>query len=639
MTGVQTCALPIFEQWSYNDAFRLFNLIKPYASKLKLVGFDFSTVPAVALPVARQEQRQSSSRVVGYDGAMFVVSFPYSVEIYQAIQKVPGRLWVDAQKVWKVPLSSTVQLKHIALGFNFDIGERALQMMNNVHENLENSYSAEYIELGLPVKKTFYPFQTVGIDYGRKNRRVIVGDQMGLGKTIQGLGIALATDAFPCIVICPKSLRLNWADEWASWTNKRTMVLSHKNIKQMRPLLEAGKIDVVITNYDGIETFFVDEIKEVLITQGERAGQSYDLVKTNGLEGLFRSVILDEAHNCRNKTTLRYKCVKKVFDGKDVRVCLTGTPVVKSPADLAALLELIGRIEEFGGHYKFVKAYKDMDKRFVGVQDNSKLSNQLRELNIKLRSLCFIRREKFQVLKEMPEKFRRVIRVPLDNRKEYDHALFSLQDFLASKNMSAEKIAAALKAELLVQYGLLKRLSAKGKFAAVKEFAEEVITSGEKIIVFCWFNETAEWLKNALPGAVTICGKIGGREMKDEEIQESKRLFQTDPNTKVIVVTYGKGGEGHTLTAASKVAFIEMGWTYKDQAQAEDRAHRIGQKNDVECYYFLGEDTLDEQVYKIIEARRRIEKETTGGAEEVETTFAALTKELLRGINSRRAES
>lgn len=622
------------EEWSYNDAFRVYGLIKPYAAKLKLVGFDFSSVPAVLLAAQKQpEQRQHSARVVGFDGAMFVVSFPYSEPIFQAIKSVPGRTFEAEKKTWRVPLSSTTQLKHIALGFNFEIGERALQMMNNVHDNLESSYSAEFVELGLPVKKTFYPFQTVGIDYGRKNRRVIIGDQMGLGKTIQGIGIPLATDSFPTIVICPKSLRLNWQDEWKAWTDKRTMVLTHKNFRQMRPLIEAGKIDVVITNYDGIETFFVEEIKEVLVTQGERAGTSYDLVKTNGLENLFRSVILDEAHNCRNKKTLRYKCIKKVFDGKDVRVCLTGTPIVKSPADLAALLELIGRIDEFGGYYSFMKAHKDMDKKFLNVKDSGKLSNQLRELNIKLRSICFIRREKYQVIKDMPEKFRRVIRVPLDNRKEYDHAFISLQSYLSSQSASSEQIASAMRAELLVQYNLLKRLSAKGKFSAVKEFAEDVLISGEKLIIFCWFNETVEWLLKALPGSVAICGKIAGRDVKDEEIHQAKARFQTDPSCRVIILTYGKGGEGHTLTAASKVAFIEMGWTYKDQAQAEDRAHRIGQLNDVECYYFLGEDTLDEHVYKIIDNRRRIEKETTGGTEEIETTFGALTKQVLSSLS------
>jgi len=300
---------------------------------------------------------------------------------------------------------------------------------------------------------------------------------------------------------------------------------------------------------------------------------------------------------------------------------------------------LIGRIDDFGGHYKFVRQFKDMDKKFLELskKDPNMLTKkeramaiQLKELNIKLRSLCFIRREKHQVLKDLPEKFRKVIRVPLDNRAEYEHAMFSLQSFMAENGANSTKISQALRAELLVKIGVLKKLSAKGKFNAVKEFAEEVIEGGEKLIIVCWFNETVQWLRDSLKqyNPVTISGQIDGRLTKDEEIQAAKMKFQHDHSTRVIIITYGKGGEGHTLTAASKVAMIELGWTYKDQGQAEDRAHRIGQKSTVECYYFLGENTIDEDIYKIIDSRRMLEKETTGGSEQINTTFSALTKTL-----------
>lgn len=446
--------------------------------------------------------------------------------------------------------------------------------------------------------------------------------------TIQGLGGVVINDAYPSIIISPKSLRSNWREEWETWTDKKVLILNHKNVKKLPELIDQKLVDVVITNYEGIKSFFVEEIKEILVTSGDRAGTSYKKVYTNGLERLFKSVVLDEAHNCRNKKTIRYKTIKKVFEDKEVRICLTGTPIVKGPGDLEALLDLIGRIDDFGGAYKFKKAFKGAGKEFVNGGDKN-LSPQLRALNIKLRSTCFIRREKHQVLKDLPDKYRKVIKCELTNRKEYDQAYISLQSWLSDKNYSAEQIAKALKAELLVRLGILKKLSSEGKIDEVVEFAENVINEGEKLIIFCWFNDTVERLKKAFPGAVQISGKIDGRDMTDEEVQAAKNKFQNDDKTKVIIVTYKKGGEGHTLTAASKVAFIELGWTYKDQSQAEDRAHRIGQKNNVGCYYFLAEDTIDQDIYDIIDARRRIEKLATGGTEEVATSYGSLIKKIL----------
>jgi SNF2 family DNA or RNA helicase len=175
-------------------------------------------------------------------------------------------------------------------------------------------------------------------------------------------------------------------------------------VKQLKSLIESEMIDVVIVNPDGVETFFVKEVKQVNITTGPNAGKSYDVVYTNELEQLFRSVILDEGHHCRNKRTLRYKCVKKMFQDKEVRLILSGTPIVKGPENLAALLELIGRIDDFGGYYKFMQTFSNMDKKFLDQsQLNKKEHLQLKELNIKLRSLCFIRRERWQVPNTTPD--------------------------------------------------------------------------------------------------------------------------------------------------------------------------------------------------------------------------------------------
>jgi SWI/SNF-related matrix-associated actin-dependent regulator 1 of chromatin subfamily A len=624
------------EVWGPGDAFKIYQIIKPHAPMLKKVDFDFKSVPEITTstnikPSTQPQEKQS--KMIGYDGTNFIIFFPYHNDLVKAVKLIRGARWWDHKKCWTVPLSEAKQVKQFAMGHDFNIGDMAFSMMNDVEDNLDKSYSSEYIELNLPVKKKFYPFQTVGVDYIMNNKRVIVGDQMGLGKTVQGIGGVVGTESNPYLVIVPKDLRLNWQDEIHAWTDHKAIILNKKNVKQLPFLIRTGMVNAVITNYEGVNTFFIDEIKDVHITTGPNAGLVYKKVYTNGLEALFKAVILDEGHKCRNKRTLRYKCIKKMFEDKEVRIILTGTPVVKGPEDMAALLELLGQIEYFGGYKNFMDKYRQIQKDFVDKKDQANF--ELRNLNLKLRSRCFIRREKQQVLTDLPEKFRKIVRVDLENRKEYDHAFISIQDWMVTKNLDPRKIDSALRAELLVRINVLKQLSAKGKMTAFQEFVDDVIESGEKLVVFCWFNETVQVLKDRFKeyGAVTICGKIDGHPMADWEIQNNKKKFQDDPNCKLMICTYGKGGVGHTLTAASKWACIELGWTYADQAQAEDRIHRIGQRNACECYYFLGADTFDEDFYRVIDQRRMLEKMSTGGTEDIPVeTVGDIAKKILEKI-------
>lgn len=114
-------------------------------------------------------------------------------------------------------------------------------------------------------------------------------------------------------------------------------------------------------------------------------------------------------------------------------------------------------------------------------------------------------------------------------------------------------------------------------------------------------------MKKLFPDAVTVTGE-------DNAIQKQAAVdaFQNDPNCRLIILNYKSGGTGLTLTASSRVAFIEFPWTFSDCEQAEDRAHRNGQKNNVNCYYFLGKDTIDEYMYEVIQTKKSIANGVTG---------------------------
>jgi len=675
------------EQWTAPEASKVYWFIKPYSHKLKMIGYDFARVPLVKMDVKRD---QVPLKQISYIDPYFVIHTPYRQEIIDAIRTLTGRIYHTESKTWRVPLDQSQNILDFAAKFGFLIGDKAGKMIRDIHTNVADSYKAEYVELGLPLKLPLFPFQTSGADYGIRNKRVIIADEMGLGKTVQSIATVLGTDSFPTLVICPKSLRYNWKDEWEKFTNRKAEVLTSKINKQLPEFMALQLYDVLITNYEGVITYFAKEIQEIIqATEGEifegcqvrYIGQPMlgidpedlrlkkmkvhsvekriakvilekgnkkknepdilieipiaELKKVrvikkpilNGSEKLFRSVILDEGHECRNKTTMRYKAVSQVFKEKDIRLILTGTPIVKGPEDIGTLIELLGRMDEFGGYPEFIRTYTGFSIREYSKAHHKKFdSARLQAMNVKLRASCFIRREKHQVLTELPDKFRQLIRVEIDNQAEYSVAWLDLMQYLVKINKTDKEIERAMRAEMLVRLNILKQISARGKVSALKEFVEESLATDEKIIVFTWFLETSSALKAIFPGAVSITGQDS-----DEQVEINKRKFQEDPDCKMIIVSYKRGGMGHTLTASSKVAFLEMGWTYKDQVQAEDRAHRIGQKETVNCYYFLGKDTIDEDIYKIIDSRREMEKNATGGTADIETsTVDQLTTKLIR---------
>jgi len=144
----------------------------------------------------------------------------------------------------------------------------------------------------------------------------------------------------------------------------------------------------------------------------------------------------------------------------------------------------------------------------------------------------------------------------------------------------------------------------------------KITESGEKLILFHNLHEIGDEIRRLFPDAVSVNGRMDGPEK-----QRSIDRFQNDPKVQLIVCNIKAAGVGITLTASSRVAFIEYPWTYADCAQCEDRAHRIGQKNNVMCTYFLGQNTIDEDMYKMIQDKRHVGNAITGATDQMEMNF------------------
>ena len=531
-------------------------------------------------------------------GDNFELSFNYKTSIIERVRQIPGRRFDGARKVWIVPTRSRVDLERMI--YQIQQFENINWVSGTTKKEEDIAYDVpELPDLTIPhsLKIQPYPYQLKGIARGLELKRFMNCDEPGLGKTLQSIATINLANAFPCLVICPSSLKINWQREWEKFTDKKAMVLTDKVRDTWTFFYQTGMHQVFIVNYESLKKYFVQRIKKA-------EGWTLRDVEFRNSINLFKSVIIDESHRCKSASTQQAKFCKGICTGKEWVIELTGTPVVNRPKDLIPQLAILNRMDDFGGYKPFVNRYCSGQRE----------ASNLKELNFNLWKYCMFRREKSLVLTDLPDKIRQVNTCEITNRKEYMDAERDLIMYLQKyKDADDEKIEKALRGEVMVRINILRQISARGKVRDVIEFVKDFRENGKKIILFCSLHEVVDQLKRYFPTAVSVTG----RDSQDEK-QRAVDAFQNSPKADIIICSIKAAGVGLTLTASSNVAFVEFPWTYADCCQCEDRAHRIGQKDSVTCYYFLGRRTIDEKVYRIIQEKKNIANAVTGSTEDIE---------------------
>lgn len=523
-----------------------------------------------------------------------------------ALKKINGATFDYKEKSWIVPITEREALVKLHKYVNNYSKSEYLKIDTANPEQLGEIPELPMLEHPVPLSHPegfgFRPYQEKGVAKGLELKRFINGDEQGLGKTLQSLATIHAAalqghDVFPCLVICPSSTKINWKREWEMWTDHKAMVLDDKIKDSWHQLFYVGMADVFITNYESLKKYFVS-----YMPPKKDMKHSKQIIMDERIN-IFKSMIVDESHRCKNPSTQSAKLILKIAQNKEWVILLTGTPVVNKPVDLFPQLAIINRLSSFGGRKKFFSRYCE----------GGRGASNLKELNYLLNKHCFFRREKTDVAKDLPEKQRQTILCDISNRQQYNKARDEFKKYLEQNGADDKEIARKLRGEIIVKMQELKKISAYGKLNEAREFIHEVIDSGEKLIVFVIHHAIVDELKKEFPKAVTVTGRD-----KDYEKQQSIDAFQNDPQTKLIICNIKAAGVGITLTASSRVAFIEYPWTYADCVQCEDRAHRIGQENNVMCTYFLGQNTIDERMYELILEKRHVANTITGATDNVE---------------------
>jgi SWI/SNF-related matrix-associated actin-dependent regulator of chromatin subfamily A-like protein 1 len=281
-----------------------------------------------------------------------------------------------------------------------------------------------------------------------------------------------------------------------------------------------------------------------------------------------------------------------------LRLALTGTPVLNHAEELISQLRVIGRLEDFGS-----------GARFSG-QFRGQLSEE--RLHWHLRRRCFVRRLKSEVLPQLPAKRQVVVPVELSNERDYRLAENDVVEWLREQPMDLRelnaRIAATLRAERLAQLTALQRLAARGKLHSALAWIHDFLASGEPLVVFARHVEVQDAVLERFPDSLHILGRdaIADREA-------AVRAFQEPDGRQLIVCATRVAAQGITLTRASNVAFLELEWTPALHDQAEDRLHRIGQRDAVTAWYLLAADTIDETMARLIQRKRGLIAAVTDG--------------------------
>ena len=462
-----------------------------------------------------------------------------------------------------------------------------------------------------------FEHQKSGIEFLKNKGKAILADEMGLGKTRQ----AILAAGGKALIVCPASLKINWEREIrlmfpeakvqiidskgdiyleADWNIINYDILE-KRIENIEMLISCGRIDTLILD----EAHYIKgkSIRASVITGGRVKKKSGEVLKFEGLA----------------------KRIKNVY-------CLTGTPLLNRPIELFNLLTAIGHpLGGYGRRSGFAKRYCGAFLRMIYARGGRQIrildesgSSNLEELRENLKG-WLLRRKKKDVI-DLPDKIVTVMEVEMtrEAKKEYDTAWDRYLQFITENPLPERDIDNILMARHLVEIQKLKQVCSRSKVDRIVSDVRNAVEQGEKIIIFSQYTETisriAMAIRSGSKGIEPIkCVTLTGADDMNER-QKAVDAFQTDESVKVFVANIKAGGVGLNLTEGNIVMFADMDWSPETHRQAEDRAHRIGQKEMVNVYYYVAMKTIEEDIVGILNDKKNVmDQILEGGKDRIST--------------------
>lgn len=547
------------------------------------------------------------------DNQYWYVGFRYDERLVKEIKRFVGAGYNPENKEWYIPftlptvapLQKWLHDNGFVEGMNYYPSKRVLEYQEPPVIITPEDVAIACKELGF--KRMPRPYQCEGIAYMINHGNCINGDDCGLGKTMQTIMTLELMDAFPALVITPASVKYNWKKEWEKWNPTRTVGVVGRKKKFDENVWQN---DVIIINYDIL---------------GERGLDKPTAKFKELLKKRWASCVMDEIHFLKSEKALRTKMAKKIVKTVPHVWGLTGTLTQNKPADLIQPFTIIRRFEDIFGSTKEFKYRYCNAKMTVFGMDCSGFSN-LEELHELLRMGGYIRRNKRDVLDELPPMVEQTIDVPISNTREYRKAENNLLEYL--EKIDINKVNSAVNAPHLVMIQTLKQLSIEGKLPFITTYIKEWLEAneGEQLLVFgvhrMPLQQLAEYFKAPLiQGGVSADKK---QQIVNEFSNGGHRLLFAN------IQSAGTGTDG-LQDNCSNLVYIELPDKSTELEQANARLERMGQRNSINITYLLSPDTIDADIKEMVADKGMITGLVNKGGNENEL----LTKKFLLKKNGK----
>ncbi|ALC40055.1 Marcal1 [Drosophila busckii] len=496
----------------------------------------------------------------------------YNDKLIMVFKKMPTKMYDSKTRIWNFDLTDyQLLLQHVTdLKPNVVIGtipKKVIDLCQRPAKSIERSVLASISD---SLAQKLMPFQEEGVCFAiAQQGRLMICDEMGLGKTYQALAVAdYFKDDWPLLICTTASTRDTWA----------------RHVTELLPALPLHCIQVLANS----QIYFGDA--KVLITSYNMMERYMDKL----LQRKFGFVIFDESHTLKNSKAKCTTVAKRLTDQAKRVILLSGTPALSRPLELFTQLQLVD--SRFMNFMEFTSRYCDGKQNQFGWDANGQ--SNLEELRAILILKYMIRRTKAEVLPQLSQKHRETVVLDPALVWTNEDAKSTCSDF----NKELQQAKGKSREEILLRfYARTAEVKTKAVCAYLKTLVKEQI----KFIIFAHHRIMLDAISTCLCGLHVDFIRIDGTTRSDLRA-DYVDTFQNKSNCKVAVLSLKACNSGITLTAAEMILFAELDWNPSTLAQAESRAHRIGQTKPVICRYLMANQTADDTIWIMLKNKQEV---------------------------------
>lgn len=515
------------------------------------------------------------------------LSFPYNQEVIDTIKELRYRSWIKGSKEWEIRIEDLPHIFNSFPNHTFDISGRYVELSPSLDFSLDD----------YKFKTDCYKHQIEGFKYGMMHERWLLGDEQGLGKTKQVIDIAVAKKQFfnfsHCLIVCGvNGLKWNWQNEIAKHSNETGYILGQRVRKKTGEVYIGSNKDKLddIKRLEEINDYFIITNVETLRDDEITAW----IVKWLHSESSCKinMIAADECHKMKNPSSQQGKGFIKL--DSDVRIALTGTPLMNSPLDLYIILRWLGfekhAFYSFKNYYAIYGGYGGY--QIVGYKHLDELEEQLQSI--------MLRRLKKNVL-DLPEKTYIDDYVDMTAKQAliYKEIKADIKANIDMISVSPNPLAEMIRLRQATGYtGILSStVQESAKLDRMMEIIADARENGQQVVVFSNWSQITDEVCRRIHGNYTYVTITG--ETKDADRQKNVEAFQ-DGRAEIIIGTTAAMGTGLTLTNGTVEVFLDEPWSMALREQAVDRCHRIGQQSNITIYTLMCKGTIDEKIHKLV---------------------------------------